>query len=118
VCCYRRLGRAFSALLSIGTDTEQGADLLDVALYRLFLRFQSVQSGIQHVRKLGRGYRNRHVCDGQAANSSYRTTVRSRALSPFHRIWTPMQTRMNDERRIITFIAESPSVRAMRSANR
>jgi hypothetical protein len=29
-----------------------------------------------------------------------------------------MQTRMNDEMRMITFIAESPSVRLIRSTNR
>lgn len=48
----------------------------------------------------------------------YRTTVRSSALTPFHIIWTPMQTRMKDDMRKMTFIAESPSARPMRSANR
>ena len=50
--------------------------------------------------------------------SIYRTTVRSSVLSPFHRICTPIHTRMNDDKRMITFIAESPSVRPIRSANR
>lgn len=34
---------------AIGTIAEQSADLFDVALDLLFLRFQSVQSSIQHV---------------------------------------------------------------------
>ena len=42
----------------------------------------------------------------------------SRALTPFHRIWTPMHSRMNDDSRMMTFIAVSPSTRATPSANR
>jgi len=56
----------------------------------------------------------RHSGSGVA----YRIIVWSRALSPFHTIWTPMQTRMNDDMRVMIFIAESPTVRAIDSANR
>jgi len=43
---------------------------------------------------------------------------RSSALSPFHAICTPMHTRMKDDSRITTFIADSPNASAMRSAKR
>ena len=48
----------------------------------------------------------------------YYVRVRSSALMPFHRIWTPMQTRMNDDNRLMTFMAVSPSAVPMRSAKR
>jgi len=48
----------------------------------------------------------------------YRTIVRSKALTPFQVICTPMQTRMKEDRRMITFIAASPRVRPIRSAKR
>jgi hypothetical protein len=51
-------------------------------------------------------------------SSAYEITVLSSALRPFHKIWTPMQTRMNEERRMMTFMADSPSARPKPSANR
>jgi hypothetical protein len=41
---------------------------------------------------------------------------RSREWIPFQRIWTPMQSRMNEESRRMTFMAASPIARAMFSA--
>ena len=45
----RGLRRAPSPFLSTGTDTEQGADLGDMTLYRLFLRLQSLERSIQYI---------------------------------------------------------------------
>ena len=44
-------------------------------------------------------------------------TEANKALAPFHRICTPMQTSRNDDNRRITLIAVAPRIRASRSAN-
>jgi hypothetical protein len=43
---------------------------------------------------------------------------RSSVLKPFHKICTPMHTRMNDDSRMTTFIAASPSTSPILSAKR
>ena len=74
--------------------------------------------GVVTVEEVPWGDGKRTLTKAAGTQAPYRITVRKSVLSPFHRICTPMHTRMNDDRRMMTFMPESPRVRPMRSAKR